>query len=57
MRLAAMWDHLANLEGRFADAKELAGELGRRLARIGHSQARIIPVAQTFPWWVLRGRS
>ncbi|MGH3206609.1 MAG: ATP-binding protein, partial [Trebonia sp.] len=58
MRLSAMWDvTLANLEGRFADGKELAAELGRRLARIGHSQAQIIPVAQTFPWWVLRGRS
>jgi DNA-binding XRE family transcriptional regulator len=58
MRLSAMWDiTLANLEGRFADGKELAGELGRRLARIGHSQAQIIPVAQTFPWWLLRGRS
>jgi DNA-binding XRE family transcriptional regulator/tetratricopeptide (TPR) repeat protein len=58
IRLSAMWDvTLANLAGRFADAKELAGELGRRLARIGHSQAQIIPVAQTFPWWVLRGRS
>ena len=58
MRLAAMWDvTVANLEGRFTDAKELAGELGRRLARIGHSQAQIIPVAQTYPWWVLRGRS
>jgi hypothetical protein len=58
IRLSAMWDvTLANLEGRFADAKELAGELGRSLARIGHSQAQIIPVAQTFPWWVLRGRS
>jgi transcriptional regulator with XRE-family HTH domain len=58
IRLSAMWDvTLANLEGRFADAKELAGELGRRLARTGHSQAQIIPVAQTFPWWVLRGRS
>ena len=58
MRLAAMWDvTLANLEGRFADAKELSDELGRRLARIGHSQAQIIPVVQTFPWWVLQGRS
>jgi transcriptional regulator with XRE-family HTH domain len=58
IRLSAMWDvTLANLEGRFADAKELAGELGRSLARIGHSQAQIIPAAQTFPWWVLRGRS
>jgi transcriptional regulator with XRE-family HTH domain len=58
IRLSAMWDvTLANLEGRFADAKELADELGRRLARIGHSQAQIISVAQTFPWWVLRGRS
>jgi len=58
IRLAAMWDiTTANLEGRFADAKELAGELGLRLQRIGHSQAQIIPLVQTFPWWVLRGRS
>src|SRR3984885_1424271 len=58
IRLSAMWDvTIANLEGRFADARQLADELGRRLARIGHSQAQIIPVAQTFPWWVLRGRS
>jgi len=58
IRLASMWDiTVANLEGRFADGKELVGELGRRLARIGHSQAQIIPVVQTFPWWVLRGRS
>jgi transcriptional regulator with XRE-family HTH domain len=58
IRLAAMWDiTLANIEGRFADAKELTAGLGRRLARIGHSQAQLIPVAQTFPWWVLRGRA
>jgi hypothetical protein len=58
MRLAAMWDiTVANLEGRFADAKELADELARRLVRIGHSQAQLIPAAQTFPWWVLRGRA
>ena len=58
IRLAAMWEiTAANLEGRFADAKELAGELGLRLQRIGHSQAQIIPLVQTFPWWVLRGRS
>jgi transcriptional regulator with XRE-family HTH domain/tetratricopeptide (TPR) repeat protein len=58
IRLAAMWDvTLANMEGRFADAKELADELGRQLQRIGHSQAQIIPVVQTFPWWMLQGRS
>jgi len=58
MRLAAMWDiTLANLEGRFSDAKELADELSRRLARIGHSQAQLIPLAQMFPWWLLRGHS
>jgi hypothetical protein len=58
MRLAAMWDiTVANLEGRFADAKELADELTRRLARIGHSQAQLIPLAQVFPWWLLRGHS
>jgi tetratricopeptide (TPR) repeat protein len=58
IRLAAMWDVTrANLEGRFADAKELADELDRRLARLGHSQAQLIPLVQTFPWWVLRGHS
>jgi transcriptional regulator with XRE-family HTH domain len=58
IRLSTMWDiAVANLEGRFADAEELAAELGPRLARIGHPQARLIPVAQTFPWGVLRGRS
>jgi transcriptional regulator with XRE-family HTH domain/tetratricopeptide (TPR) repeat protein len=58
IRLAAMWDvTIANMEGKFADAEELAGELGRRLARIGHSQAQLIPLVQTFPWLVLRGRS
>lgn len=58
MRLAAMWDvTVANLEGRFSDARKLADELSRRLARIGHSQAQLIPAAQTFPWWVLRGRA
>jgi hypothetical protein len=58
IRLASMWDiAVANLEGRFTDAGELAAELGPRLARIGHPQARLIPVAQTFPWGVLRGGS
>jgi transcriptional regulator with XRE-family HTH domain len=58
IRLAAMWDvTLANLEGRFAEATELADELSRSLARIGHSQAQLISVAQTFPWWLLRGGS
>ena len=57
MRLSTMWDiTVANLEGRFTDARELAAELDRRLARIGHSQAQVIPMAQTFPWRVLRGR-
>jgi len=58
IRLAAMWDvTLANMEGRFQDAEELARELGRRLQRIGHSQAQIIPVAQTFSWQVLQGHA
>jgi transcriptional regulator with XRE-family HTH domain len=58
IRLSAMWDiAVANLEGRFTDAEELAAELGPRLARIGHPQARLIPVAQSFPWGVLQGRS
>jgi hypothetical protein len=58
IRLATMWDiAVANLEGRFTDAEELAAELGPRLQRIGHPQARLIPMAQTFPWGVLQGRS
>jgi hypothetical protein len=58
IRLGAMWDvTVANLEGRFADADELAAELGRQLARIGHQQARMIPVAQTLPWRIWQGRS
>jgi hypothetical protein len=56
IRLAAMWDiTVANIEGRFADARELAVELGRRLQRIGHSQAQIIPDGQAFLWGLLQG--
>ena len=58
IRLAAMWDvTLANMEGRFADAEELAGELDRRLQRIGHSQAQVIALAQTFSRRWLQGRA
>jgi transcriptional regulator with XRE-family HTH domain len=58
IRLAAMWDiTVANIEGRFADARELAVELGRRLQRIGHSQAQIIPDGQAFLWGLLRGHA
>lgn len=58
IRLAAMWDvTLANLEGRFSDAAELSGELDRQLQRIGHPQAQVIPVAQTFSWRLLQGRA
>jgi ATP/maltotriose-dependent transcriptional regulator MalT len=56
IRLATMWDvTVANLEGRFDDAKQLADELARRLARLGHSQAGLIPIVQVFPWGLLRG--
>src|SRR5262249_50689212 len=58
IRLAAMWDvTLASLEGRFADAEKLAGELDRRLQQIGHPQADIIPVAQTFSRRWLQGHA
>jgi hypothetical protein len=58
IRLAAMWDvTVANMEGRFADAVQLGGDLARQLARIGHSQAQLIPVAQAFPRGVLQGRA
>jgi tetratricopeptide (TPR) repeat protein len=58
IRLAAMWDIVvASMEGRFEEAEEAAGELGRRLVRIGHSQARLISVAQSAWWRLLRGRT
>jgi transcriptional regulator with XRE-family HTH domain/tetratricopeptide (TPR) repeat protein len=58
IRLAAMWDvTIASLEGRFADAEKLAAELDRRLQQIGHPQAQIIPVAQTFSRRWLQGQA
>ena len=58
IRLAAMWDvTLASLEGRFLEADELGVELDRRLARLGHPQADIIPVAQTFTRRWLQGNA
>jgi tetratricopeptide (TPR) repeat protein len=58
IRLAAMWDvTLASLEGRYADAEKRAGELDRRLQQLGHPQADIIPVAQTFSRRWLQGQA
>jgi DNA-binding XRE family transcriptional regulator len=56
IRLAAMWDIVAaTMEGHFGRAEELAGELGRRLDQIGHSQAQLISVAQSASWRLLQG--
>jgi hypothetical protein len=56
IRLAAMWDIVAaTMAGRFGEAEELAGELGRRLDQIGHSQAQLISVAQSAAWRLLQG--
>ena len=56
IRLAAMWDIVAaTMEGRFGEAEVLAGELGRRLDQIGHSQAQLISVAQSASWRLLQG--
>jgi tetratricopeptide (TPR) repeat protein len=58
IRLAAMWDvTVASLEGRFEHAEKLSEELNRRLQRIGHPQAALILVAQTFSWRWLQGRA
>jgi len=58
IRLAMMWDVIiASMEGKFGSADEMAGELGRWLQRIGHPQAQLIPVAQTFSWRWLQGRA
>jgi transcriptional regulator with XRE-family HTH domain len=58
MRLAAMWDiTVAILEGRYKEAEEQAAELGRRLDRIGHSQAQLIAVAQSASWRLLQGHA
>ena len=56
IRLAAMWDIVAaTMGGHFGQAEELAGELGRRLDQIGHSQAQLISVAQSAAWRLLQG--
>jgi transcriptional regulator with XRE-family HTH domain len=56
IRLAAMWDIVAaTMAGQFTEAEELAGALGRRLDRIGHSQAQLISVAQSASWRLLQG--
>ncbi|MCL2581284.1 MAG: AAA family ATPase [Streptosporangiales bacterium] len=58
IRLAAMWDvTAASFEGRFGDAGKLADELDQRLSRLGHPQAQVIPVAQTFARRWLQGRA
>jgi len=58
IRLAAMWDvTLASLEGKFDEAEELSEALNRRLQQIGHPQALLITVAQTFTWRWLQGRA
>ena len=58
IRLAAMWDIVAaTMEGRFSEAEKLAGELGRRLDQIGHSQAQLISVAQSAAWRLLQGHA
>jgi transcriptional regulator with XRE-family HTH domain len=58
IRLAAMWDiAVAGLEGRFKEAEELAGELGRRLDQIGHPQAQLIAVAQSASWRIFQGHA
>jgi len=58
IRLAAMWDiAVASIEGRYKEAEELAGELGRRLNQIGHSQAQLISTAQSASWRLLQGHA
>jgi transcriptional regulator with XRE-family HTH domain/tetratricopeptide (TPR) repeat protein len=58
IRLAAMWDIIAaTMEGRFDEAEEQAGELSRRLDRMGHPQAQLISVAQSAPSRILQGHA
>jgi len=58
IRLAAMWDiAAAAMQGRFKEAEELAGELGRRLEQIGHSQAQLISMGQSAAWRLLQGHA
>jgi transcriptional regulator with XRE-family HTH domain len=58
IRLAAMWDiAVASLEGRFKEAEERSGELGRRLEQIGHPQAALIAIAQSASWRLLEGHA
>lgn len=58
MRLATMWSvTVASLEGRFQEAEELSAGLNSWLHRIGHPQAQLIALAQTFSWRWLQGRA
>ena len=58
IRLATMWSvTLASLEGRFAEAEELSARLNGWLNRVGHPQAQLITLAQTFSWRWLQGRA
>jgi DNA-binding SARP family transcriptional activator len=58
IRLSAIWDvNVASMEGKFGYAEEMAGELGHWLQRIGHPQAQLIPLAQSFSWRWLQGRA
>jgi hypothetical protein len=53
-----MWEvTAAGMEGKFGYAEAMAGELGRWLQRIGHPQAQLISVAQTFSWRWMQGRA
>jgi hypothetical protein len=47
---------VASLEGRFDEAERMAEELHVRLQQIGHPQAELTYIGQTFGWRWLQGR-
>jgi tetratricopeptide (TPR) repeat protein len=56
LRLAMMWDATsAGLQGRFGEAKRLAGETRALLRQSGHPQEQVINFALTLPWRWLGG--
>jgi class 3 adenylate cyclase/tetratricopeptide (TPR) repeat protein len=58
IRLASLWEVVeASVAGRLEDADRLAAEGFARLQEMGHPQAQLVLVGQTFAWRWLQGRA
>jgi class 3 adenylate cyclase len=58
LRLVNLWEVVeAAIEGRFEDAEHLSAEGFARLQEMGHPQAHLVLVGQTFAWRWMQGRA